>query len=134
MYDFVYILHGAPPPPPQDMSQDDLKEQLDAAKTTIAKLNEDRKGLDAMFDIIVDQNPMIASALKARQSATDSQEKKRDVKALLEIMADLYPDFASALRVMRGGTDLERGETSRDQGELDQTTTSTAVATDRDGN
>ncbi|KAG2293691.1 hypothetical protein Bca4012_005220 [Brassica carinata] len=160
-YDFVYILHGSPPPP-QDMSQDYLKEQLDAAKTKLAELNEEYKERqrvhdaneeykerqrvhDAMFDRIVEQYPMIASALKARQAATDSegseasndQEKKRDVEALLEIMADLYPDFASALRAMRG-TDLERGEPSRDQGEmakLDQPT-STAMAADllpRDG-
>ncbi|KAJ4897085.1 F-box/LRR-repeat protein [Raphanus sativus] len=172
MYDFVYILHGAPPPspPPQDMSEDYLKEQLDAANTKLAELDaaktklaeldaanetelaanktelaeldeeykERQRVLDAMFDRIVEQNPTIASALKARQSATegsnDQEKKERDVEALLEIMTDLYPDFASALRVMRGGTDLERGETSRDQGELDQTTTSTAVATDRDGN
>ncbi|KAF3549290.1 hypothetical protein DY000_02005520 [Brassica cretica] len=161
-YDFVYILHGSPPPPPQDMSQDYLKEQLDAAKTKLAELNEEYKERqrvhdaneeykerqrvhDAMFDRIVEQYPMIASALKARQAATDSegseasndQEKKRDVESLLEIMADLYPDFASALRAMRG-TDLERGEPSRDQGEmaeLDQPT-STAMAADllpRDG-
>ncbi|KAG5394230.1 hypothetical protein IGI04_024193 [Brassica rapa subsp. trilocularis] len=141
-YDFVYILHGAPPPTPQDMSEDYLKEQLDAAKTKLAELNEEYKERqrvhdaneeykerqrvhDAMFDGIVEQYPMIASALKARQAATDSegseasndQEKKRDVEALLEIMADLYPDFASALKAMRG-TDLERGEPSRDQGEM----------------
>ncbi|RID59290.1 hypothetical protein BRARA_F02530 [Brassica rapa] len=162
-YDFVYILHGAPPPPPpQGMSEDYLEEHLDAAKTKLAELNEEYKERqrvhdaneeykerqrvhDAMFDRIVEQYPMIASALKARQSATDSegseasddQEKKRDVEALLEIMADLYPDFASALKAMRG-TDLERGEPSRDQGEmaeLDQPT-STDMAADllpRDG-
>ncbi|KAJ0241925.1 F-box domain-containing protein [Hirschfeldia incana] len=170
MYDMVFMMHAAPPPPPQEMSEDDLKEQLDAANAKLAELTEENKerqrvhdeenkerqrvhdeeykerqrDQDAMFDNIVDQYPMIASALKARQSATDSegsnqQEKKRDVDALVEIMAELYPDFASALRASRG-TDLERGETSGDQGEmaeLDQTTTSTAaVATDvlpRDG-
>ncbi|KAJ0241916.1 F-box domain-containing protein [Hirschfeldia incana] len=140
MYEMVFMMHAAPlPPPPQEMSLDYLKEQLDAAKTEIAKLNEEQRVYDAMFDIIVDHNPMIASALKARQSATDSeeaeasndQEKKRDFHALFEILADLYPDFASALRARRG-TDLERGETSRDQGEmteLDQTR-SKAVAAD----
>ncbi|CAH8390336.1 unnamed protein product [Eruca vesicaria subsp. sativa] len=138
MYDMVYMLHGAPPPPapPQEMSQDYLKEQLDAAKIEIAKLKEDRKEsqriLDALFDKIVEQNPMIASAIKARQCATDSgeaeaskdQENKRDFEALFEIIVDLYPDFASVLRARRGGG-LERGETSRDQEEmteLDQTT------------
>ncbi|RID59300.1 hypothetical protein BRARA_F02537 [Brassica rapa] len=143
-YDMVYILHGAPPPPPptpQDMSEHYyLKEQLDAAKSKLAKLNEFLKELlqvpdaIAIFDRIVDQNTMIASALKARQSAAESeasndQEKKRDFGALFEIIADLYPDFASAWKDRRG-TDLERGETSRDQlemTELDQTT-STAVA------
>ncbi|CAN6982894.1 unnamed protein product [Brassica oleracea var. botrytis] len=149
-YDFVYILHGAPPPPPpQDMSEHYyLKEQLDAAKSKLAKLNEFLKELlqvpdaIAIYDRIVDQNTMIASALKARQSAAESeasndQEKKRDFEALFEIIADLYPDFASAWKDRRG-TDLERGETSRDQGEmteLDQTT-STPVAADlfpRDG-
>ncbi|KAH0892245.1 hypothetical protein HID58_054674 [Brassica napus] len=113
-YDFVYILHGSPPPPPPPQSEDYLKEQLDAAKTKLAELNEEYKERqrvhdaneeykerqrvhDAMFDRIVEQYPMIASALKARQAATDSegseasndQEKKRDVEALLEIMADL---------------------------------------------
>nr|VDC94774.1 unnamed protein product [Brassica oleracea] len=149
-YDFVYILHGAPPPPPpQDMSEHYyLKEQLDAAKSKLAKLNEFLKELlqvpdaIAIYDRIVDQNTMIASALKARQSAAESeasndQEKNRDFEALFEIIADLYPDFASAWKDRRG-TDLERGETSRDQremAELDQTT-STAVAADlfpRDG-
>ncbi|XP_018515200.1 putative F-box protein At3g58950 isoform X2 [Brassica rapa] len=103
-YDFFYILHGAPPPT-QEMSQD-LKEQLDAAKTKLAELNEEYKERqrvhDAMFDGIVDQNTMIASALKARQSAAESeasndQEKKRDFGALFEIMAYLSPDFATAL-------------------------------------
>lgn len=146
-YDFVYILHGSPPPPtPQDMSEDYLKEQLDAAETKLAELNEEYKERqrvhDAMFDGIVEQYPMIASALKARQAATDSeasndQEKKRDFEALLEIMGDLYPDFASALKAMRG-TDLERGEPSRDQGEMAELgqTTPTDMAADllpRDG-
>ncbi|XP_018515198.2 F-box/LRR-repeat protein At3g58930 isoform X2 [Brassica rapa] len=146
-YDFVYILHGSPPPPtPQDMSEDYLKEQLDAAETKLAELNEEYKERqrvhDAMFDGIVEQYPMIASALKARQAATDSeacndQEKKRDFEALLEIMTDLYPDFASALKAMRG-TDLERGEPSRDQGEMAELgqTTPTDMAADllpRDG-
>ena len=108
----VYILHGAPPPPPptpQDMSEHYyLKEQLDAAKSKLAKLNEFLKELlqgpdaIAIFDRIVDQNTMIASALKARQSAAESeasndQEKKRDFGALFEIMAYLSPDFATAL-------------------------------------
>ncbi|CDY07824.1 BnaC03g47980D [Brassica napus] len=140
-YNFVYILHGAPPPPPpQEMSQDYLKEQLDAAKTKLAELNEEYKERqrvhDAMFDRIVEQNPMIASALKARQSATEGseasndQEKKRDFKALFEIIAELNPDLASVLRARRG-TDLEGGETSRDQGEmteLDQITSEAVAA------
>ncbi|KAG5394242.1 hypothetical protein IGI04_024205 [Brassica rapa subsp. trilocularis] len=142
-YDFVFILHGAPPPPPppQDMSEHYyLKEQLDAAKSKLAKLNEFLKELlqgpdaIAIFDRIVDQNTMIASALKARQSAAESeasndQEKKRDFEALSEIITDLNPDFASAWKDRRG-TDLERGETSRDQGEK---TTSTADVLPRDG-
>uniref|UniRef100_M4E6T8 Uncharacterized protein n=1 Tax=Brassica campestris TaxID=3711 RepID=M4E6T8_BRACM len=134
-YGMVYILHGTHPPP-QEISQYYIKELLNE------EYKERQRVHDAMFDGIVEQYPMIASALKARQAATDSeasndQEKKRDVEALLEIMGDLYPDFASALKAMRG-TALERGEPSRDQGEmaeLDQPT-STAVAADllpRDG-
>ncbi|CAN6821317.1 unnamed protein product [Brassica oleracea] len=140
-YDFVYILHGVPPPPPpQEMSQDYLKEQLDAAKTKLAELNDEYKERqrvhDAMFDRIVEQNPMIASALKARQSATEGseasndQEKKRDFKALFEITAELNLDLASVLSARRG-TDLEGGETSRDQGEmteLDQITSEAVAA------
>ncbi|KAF2614495.1 hypothetical protein F2Q70_00010651 [Brassica cretica] len=138
-YNFVYILHGAPPPPPpQEMSQDYLKEQLDAAKTKLAELNEEYKERqrvhDAMFDRIVEQNLMIASALKARQcegsEASNDQEKKRDFKALFEIIAELNPDLASVLRARRG-TDLEGGETSRDQGEmteLDQITSEAVAA------
>ncbi|KAL0733281.1 hypothetical protein Bca4012_009491 [Brassica carinata] len=151
MYDMVYILHGAPPPPPpQEMSQDDLREQLDAANAKLAELKEEfkegKRVHDDLFDRIVDQYPMIASALKARQSATDSeeaeaskdQEKKRDFEALYEIMADLYPHFASVLRAMRA-TELEQVEPSRHQGEmaeLDQTTSTAVVAADllpRDG-
>ncbi|KAG5394233.1 hypothetical protein IGI04_024196, partial [Brassica rapa subsp. trilocularis] len=117
-YGIVYILHGTPPPP-QEMSQYYIKELLNE------EYKERQRVHDAMFDGIVEQYPMIASALKARQAATDSegseasndQEKKRDVEALLEIMADLYPDFASVLKAMRG-TALERGEPSRDQGEM----------------
>ena len=140
-YDFVYILHGVPPPPPpQEMSQDYLKEQLDAAKTKLAELNDEYKERqrvhDAMFDRIVEQNPMIASALKARQSATEGseasndQEKKRDFKSLFEIIAELNLDLASVLSARRG-TDLEGGETSRDQGEmteLDQITSEAVAA------
>ncbi|KAG2271776.1 hypothetical protein Bca52824_066331 [Brassica carinata] len=100
-YDFVYILHGAPPPPPpQDMSEHYyLKEQLDAAKSKLAKLNEFLKELlqvpdaIAIYDRIVDQNTMIASALKARQSAAESeasndQEKNRDFEALFDPRLD----------------------------------------------
>ncbi|CAN7101225.1 unnamed protein product [Brassica rapa subsp. narinosa] len=134
-YGMVYILHGTHPPP-QEISQYYIKELLNE------EYKERQRVHDAMFDGIVEQYPMIASALKARQSAADSeasndQEKKRDFEALLEIMTDLYPDFASALKAMRG-TDLERGEPSRDQGEMAELgqTTPTDMAADllpRDG-
>ena len=76
-------------------------------------------------------------SLAAESEAGNDQEKKRDFEALLEIMTDLYPDFASALKAMRG-TDLERGEPSRDQGEMAELgqTTPTDMAADllpRDG-
>ncbi|KAL0816744.1 hypothetical protein Bca101_073188 [Brassica carinata] len=89
-----------------------LKEQLDAAKSKLAKLNEFLKELlqvpdaIAIYDRIVDQNTMIASALKTRQSAAESeasndQEKNRDFEALFEIIADLYPDNVKRLSMAR---------------------------------
>ncbi|CAH8269100.1 unnamed protein product [Arabidopsis lyrata] len=134
IYDMVFMMRRAsspvPPPLPQEMSQDylqmqleaaDLKERLRDQEAQLADLKERQR---AMFDMIVDQNPMIASALRARE-ATDSErakgssgqemtEKKRDYDALFDIIAEQNPMLASALRALRA-TDTERAETSRDQ-------------------
>ncbi|KAG7561376.1 F-box-like domain superfamily [Arabidopsis thaliana x Arabidopsis arenosa] len=86
IYDMFIIMHGAsspvPPPPPQEMSQDYLQMQLDAANAKLAELKERQRdqeaklaGYEAMFDMIVDQNPMLASALRARE-ANDSERAK----------------------------------------------------------
>lgn len=132
----VFIMHRAsspvPPPLSQEMSQDYLQMQLDAANAKLADLKERQREQDALFDMIVDQNPMLASALRARQ-ATESErarasgqqmtEKKRNYEALFDIIAEQNPMVASALRARRA-TDSERAETSRDQEmtELDQAT------------
>ncbi|KAG7566520.1 F-box domain [Arabidopsis suecica] len=128
IYDMAFFMHGAsslvPPPLPQETSQDSLQMQLDAAKAKHADLMERQRGYEAMFDMIVDQNPMLASALRARE-ATDSErakassgeemtEKKRDFDTLFDIIAEQNPMLASALRARRA-TDSERAETSRDQ-------------------
>lgn len=114
--------------------------QLDAANAKLADLKERQQDQEAQlarceahFDMIVDENPMIASSLRARQ-ATDSKranassgqemtEKKRDYDALFDIIAEQNPKLASALRARRA-TDSERAETSRNQEmtELDQAT------------
>ncbi|CAE6076723.1 unnamed protein product [Arabidopsis arenosa] len=134
IYDMVFIMHGAsspvPSPLPQEMSQDYLQMQLEVAdlkerqRDKEAQLADLKERLRAMLDMIVDQNPMIASALMARQ-ATESErakassgeqmtENKRDYDALLDIIAEQNPMLASALRALRA-TDTERAETSRDQ-------------------
>ncbi|EOA23612.1 hypothetical protein CARUB_v10016812mg [Capsella rubella] len=135
IYDMVFMMHRAsspvPPPLPQEMSQDNLQMQLDAANAKLADLKERQRdqdaelaGYEAKFDMIVDQNPMIASALRARQateadgekspSGQEMTEKKRDYEALFDIILEQNPMLASAIRA-RLATDSERAETSRDQ-------------------
>ncbi|ESQ51021.1 hypothetical protein EUTSA_v10022609mg [Eutrema salsugineum] len=132
IYDMTFILHGTSPPP-QEMSQDYLQKQIDANKANIAELKEMQRGYEALLDSIVDQNSLIASALRALRAnglegaeALNDQEmaeKNRDLEAQFDIIAQQNPMLASALKAWRA-TNLERGETSWDQErtELDQST------------
>ncbi|XP_019100423.1 PREDICTED: F-box/LRR-repeat protein At3g58940-like [Camelina sativa] len=125
IYDMVFKMHRAaspvpPPPLPQEMSQDYLQMQLDAAKAKLADLKREQEAqladCEAQFDMIVERNPMIASALKARQAteteqakASSGQQMKRDYDALFDIVVEQNPMLASALRGVRASaTDSER--------------------------
>jgi hypothetical protein len=134
IYDMFFFMRRAsstvPPPPPQEMSQDYLQMQLEVAdlkerqRDQEAKLADLKERLRAMLDMIVDQNPIIASALRARE-ATNSErekassgqemtEKERDYDALFDIIVEQNPMLASAVRALRA-TDSERAETSSNQ-------------------
>ncbi|KAG7634941.1 hypothetical protein ISN44_As03g050800 [Arabidopsis suecica] len=134
IYDMFFFMRRAsstvPPPPPQEMSQDYLQMQLEVADLKERQRDQEAKHADlkerlrAMLDMIVDQNPIIASALRARE-ATNSErekassgqemtEKERDYDALFDIIVEQNPMLASAVRALRA-TDSERAETSSNQ-------------------